>query len=168
MALEVRVSGAANLHKVAAQIRAEGRKDLAREMSAALTKATEPVQRAIRASAGQTMPRSGGYNAAFDKSLRFRNSRRTGGSQASVNLATYADGASERRDIKALEGGNLRHPVFGRSRPGARKGERTANPWTVTSIRAGFWKRGTDGAMDEAQKQLETVIEGLASRLAGK
>ena len=168
MSLDIRVLGAANLHKVAAQIRAEGRKDLAREMSAALTKATEPIRRAIRASADQTMPREGGYQAAFDKSLRFRNSRRNQANQATVNLTTYADGSSERRDIKALEAGRLRHPVFGRSRPGRRKGERVANPWAITSILAGFHKRGTDGAIDEAEQELVKVVDDLAERLAGK
>lgn len=168
MALEVRVEGAATLHRVAAQIRAEGRKDLAREMSRALSRATDPVRKSIRESANATMPREGGYQAAFDKSLRFRNTRTNRANQASVNLATYADGESERRDIEALERGDLRHPVMGRSRPGKRKGERVANPWAVTKIRAGFWKRGTDDAMDEAQKELTKVIDGLAERLAGK
>lgn len=166
MALEVRVDGATTLHRVAAQIRAEGRKDLATEMSRALSRAVEPIRKSIRASADQTMPREGGYQALFDKSLRFRNSRTNRANQASVNLATYADGEGERRDIKALEGGALRHPVYGRSRPGPRKGERVANPWSVTKIRAGFWKRGTDGAMDEAAEKLEEVIDGLAKRLA--
>lgn len=160
------MEGAAALHRVAAQIRAEGRKDLSRELSAALRKASEPVQREIRASAAQTMPRSGGYNAAFDSSLRFGQARRTGGSQARLELKTYADGQSERRDIKALERGDLRHPVYGRSRPGRRKGERVANPWTVTSIRAGFWKRGTDGAMDEVQKEVGKVADDFLKRLA--
>lgn len=166
--LEVRVSGAAELHRVAAEIRREGRKDLAKEMSKALSNAVEPVRKSIRASADQTMPRAGGYGAVFDKSLRFRMARRNRANEASLDLATYADGTSERRDIDALEKGNLRHPVFGRSRAGKRKGERVANPWAVTSIRSGFWKRGTDGAMDEAQKQLETVIDKLAERLAEK
>lgn len=166
MALEVRVEGAAILRRVAAQIRAEGRKDLSRQMSDALSKATDPVRLSIRSSASEVMPREGGYQAAFDKSLRFRMSRRQGDSQASVSLTTFADGTSERRDIKALEAGKLRHPVWGRSRPGARKGERHANPWAVTSIRAGFWKRGTDKALDEAQKELENVIEDLARKLA--
>ena len=168
MAVEVRVKGAAALHRAAAQIRAEGRKDLAKEMSKALSKAIDPVRESIRQSAGEVMPRSGGYNAVFEKYLRFRTNRTNRANEASVNLATYADGASERRDIRALERGDLRHPVYGRSRPGARKGERIANPWAVTSIRAGFWQRGTDGALDEAQEALETVIEDLAERLAGK
>lgn len=168
MTLDIRIEGAANLHKVAAQIRAEGRKDLGREMSKALNDATAPVRDSIRSSADETMPRSGGYAAAFDSSLRFKTSRRNRANEATLTLATYAEGASDRRDIGALEGGKLRHPVHGRSRPGKRKGERVANPWAVTKIRAGFWKRGTDGAIDQAQEELTTVIDGLAERLAGK
>jgi hypothetical protein len=168
MALEVHVVGAATLHRVAAQMRAEGRKDLSRAMSTALSKATEPVKRSIKESAAATMPREGGYAAALDKSLRFRMQRRGSGDTAAVTLVTYADGTSERRDVVALEAGRLRHPVFGRSRPGSRKGERHANPWAVTSIRAGFHKRGTDHAADEAQRQLESVIEDYAHRLVGE
>lgn len=165
MSLEVRVQGAAILHRVAAQMRAEGRKDLAREMSTALSRSVEPIKRAIRESAEDTMPRQGGYNAVFLKSLSHRMSRRAAGDSATVKLTTYAEGDSERRDIDALEGGNLRHPVFGRSRPGKRKGQRHANPWTVTSIRPGFHRRGTDGAMDAAQAEMENVINEYARRL---
>lgn len=166
MALEVRIEGAATLHRVAAQMRAEARKDLSGQMGRALAKAVEPVKAAITASAEETMPNSGGYSAVFTKSLRFRTARRGGGNQASLELKTYADGTSERRDINALEAGRLRHPVYGRSSTGARKGERHAHPWAVTSIRAGFHKRGTDSAIDEAQNALGEVIEDYAHRLA--
>ena len=166
MAIEVRVHGAAELRKVAAKIRAEGAKDLSRQLSDALSKATDPIRQSIRDSAEEVMPRRGGYNAVFGKSLRFRNSRRTGADEATVVLSSYAEGSKERRDIIALEAGRLRHPVWGRSRPGARKGERHANPWAVTSIRAGFWRRGTDKALDEAQKQLQHVIADFSRRLA--
>lgn len=168
MSLDVRIKGAVDLHKAAAQIRAEGNKDLAKEMSRGLSRAIEPVRKKIRSSAGETMPREGGYNAAFDKSLRFRMAHRNGANQSALSLTTFADGSSERRDIRSLEGGNLRHPVFGRSRPGPRKGERTANPWSVTKIRDGFWKRGTDSAMDEVEKEIGKVADGLLDRLAGK
>lgn len=146
-------------------MRAEGKKDLSRELGRALDKTAEPVKKAIRVSAGDTMPRRGGYNAAFGKSLRFRVSKRFGGQTAKVELITFADGTSERRDIRALEAGNLRHPVFGRSHAGARRGQRTANPWAVTSIRAGFHKRGTAHAMDEAESAMADVVGDYARRL---
>jgi hypothetical protein len=168
MSLEIRIEGAATLHKVAAQIRAQGRKDLAREMGTALSKAADPVKISIRTEAERTMPKSGGYSALFSKSLRFRIERRNGVQQATAKLITYADGTKERRDISALNRGNLRHPVFGRGRRltrGVKKGNNIANPWAVTSIRAGFHKRGTDHAIEEAQKQLGKVVDDYAKRL---
>jgi hypothetical protein len=164
MGLEFRIEGAATLHKVAAQMRAEGRKNLARELGTALSKAADPVKLSIRTEAEATMPSRGGYEVLFSKSLRFRLERRNGAQQASAKLITYADGTSERRDIGALEAGRLRHPVYGRGRR-LKSGSHKANPWAVTSIRAGFHKRGTAHAMDEAQKQLGKVINDYAERL---
>jgi hypothetical protein len=145
-------------------MRVEGRKNLAREMGTALSKAADPVKLSIRAEAEAVMPKSGGYSSLFSKSLRFRLERRNGAQQATAQLITYADGAGERRDIGSLERGRLRHPVYGRGRR-LKSGSHKANPWAVTSIRAGFHKRGTAHAMDEAQKQLGKVITDYAERL---
>jgi hypothetical protein len=168
MSLEIRIEGAATLHKVAAQIYAEGRRNLAREMGNALSKAADPVKVSIRAEAERTMPKHGGYAGLFSKSLRFRLERRNGQQQATAQLITYADGTKQRRDIVALNRGNLRHPVYGRSRrltAGPNAGNQKANPWAVTSIRAGFHKRGTDHAIEEAQKQLGKVVDDYAKSL---
>jgi hypothetical protein len=147
MAIEVRVDGAATLHRVAAKMRAEGNKDLAREMGEALSKATDPIRTKIRESAAQTMPREGGYEAAFSKSLRFRNARKTQGASATVTLTTYADGTSERRDIRALEAGNLRHPVAGSAqrRAGCQSLVRHLHPGRLPQAR----HQGRDGRGSE-------------------
>ncbi len=171
MTLEVSIVGAATLKKVAAQMQAEGRKDLSREMGKALNQATQVVRVAIAEEADEVMPSEGGYRSLFSRSLRHRVSRRNGGQSAQLILATYADGTSERRDIKALNRGVLRHPVYGRSRrvkSGVRAGTIIPNPWAVTTIRAGFHTRGTAKAMDLAQAELTDVIENYAGRLAGE
>ena len=150
--LEVRVTSS-DIAKVAAKMRAEGRKDLAREMGAALDRVAKPVQGAIRRSAAETMP--SGYRWAFTKSLAWRTSRRAGAQQAMLKLATYADGKDERRDILALEDGRLRHPLWGRR----------AQTWYVTSIRAGFHRRGTDGASDQMVAELDLVVREFTRKL---
>jgi hypothetical protein len=58
----------------------------------------------------------------------------------------------------------LRHPVFGRSRT-TRRGRRP-NPWSVTSIKAGFHDRGVENAADEAEKRLAQVRDDFSARLA--
>lgn len=169
MALEVSINGAATLHRVARQMLDEGRKDLSKEMSRALGKATEPVKAEIKDEANRVMPSEGGYRSLLTKSLRWRMSRRSAGQRAQVILTTYADGTSQRRDIVALERGILRHPVWGRSRRikvGNRAGTIIGNPWSVTTIRSGFHERGTANAMDAAQAALVEVVEDFAGRLA--
>jgi len=154
MSLEVRIDGTAALKRLAVQIRTEGRKDLARELDKALAKTVVPVERAIKLSSAQTMPKSGGYAGEMSRALKFKTQKRTGGNSCSYTLITYADGKAERRDIRALEAGNLRHPVHG-----------NRNTWALTKIRAGFHKRGTDNAADEAVKQLDSVVRDFSARL---
>lgn len=163
--LGVQMGGAAHLRRVAVGIRATGDRGLGQQMGRALARSTKPVQRAIAAEAGEVLPRAGGYQGVFSKSLRHKTSQRTSARNSSLTLITYADGTGERRDIQSLEKGALRHPVFGRSRTVRGRG-RVPNPWTVTRIRSGFHKRGTDKAADEAVRELATVLDDFASRLA--
>jgi len=153
--VEFRINGAATLHKVAAQFRAQANKDLSRDLSNALSKAIEPVKTAIKASAEETMPREGGYNPTFSRALKFRTNRNTRGSDGSVTLSTYAEGKTDRRDIRALERGDLRHPLFGHRK----------RAWYTTPIRAGFHRRGTDKALDEAQKEISKVADDFLKHL---
>ena len=165
MALDVEILGSAELKKLAAQIKAAGNKGLGTELGKAMREAAKPVERAIRAEY-KGLPASGGYAGVFSKSLRFRTSLRTSSREGSLRLLTFADGTHQRRDINKLEAGQLRHPVFGRSR-GGRKGERISNPWAVTTVRGNFHKRGTDHAADEAEKQMDHVVTEFAERLIG-
>lgn len=152
MGLEVTIRGAATYEQVAAQIRAEGRKDLSREMGLALTRAVEPVKVSIEREAAAVMP--SGYVDLLTGSMRHRISRRNGGQSAQVVLRTYADGKKERRDVGSLNKGVLRHPLWGRKKT-----------WYVTTIRAGFHDRGTEQAMDSAAEALGEVVDDFAARL---
>lgn len=152
-------------------MRAEGRKDLSRDMGRAISRATDPVRVAIAAEAEKVMPSEGGYRDLLTASLRHRLSRRLGGQRAQIILATYADGTKERRDIVALNKGNLRHPIYGRSfryKVGARAGSIRRNGWAVTKIRPGFHDRGVAQAMELAADALMDVVEDYAGRLVGQ
>jgi hypothetical protein len=161
--IDVSITGAAALRRVAAQVRASGDKGLGREMSRGLQRAAKPVQAAIRREYLK-LPVAGGYAGVFSKSVRFRTAVRTGARTASFRLLTYADGAHQRRDIDAVEAGRLRHPVYGRTRAG-RAGRRTSNPWAVQAIAGGYHRRGTDSAADEAESEMAKVLDDLSSRL---
>lgn len=164
MSLEFRVEGQAELRRLAAQIKASADKGLGREFAKALKSASEPIETSIRKSY-KGLPASGGYEATFSKSLRFRLAQRTAATTASLKLTTFADATKERRDIGRLEKGELRHPVFGRSRAGKRKGERIANPWAVTRVAGLFHRRGTDSAVREVADRIDKVVAEYAHRL---
>ena len=165
MSLTAQIQGIAQVRRLAAAVKATGDKGLGREMSAALRKTAKPIEVSVRREADAAMPASGGYQALLSKSLRFRASARSGTRTATLKLKTFADGTNERRDIRALEKGQLRHPVYGRSRTVRGRG-RVPNPWAVTVIRAGFHRRGTENAGDEAARELGKVLDDFAARLA--
>lgn len=160
--IDARVLGAQQLREVAKHIRTTGDKGLGREFGKALEKAVEPVKKAISESAAHTMP--SGYAPTLTRSLKHRRTTKTDTRQATVQLATYGEGRRERRDLPALEAGRLAHPVFGRTRL-TRSGP-VPNPWVRQRIRAGFHKRGTAKAGDEAEKQILVVVDDFVQRLA--
>lgn len=164
--MDIRVTGSVRLRTVAAEIKATGDKGLGKEMTAALRRAALPVQLAIRAEAEQAMPSRGGYRELFSKSLRFRTTVRSTARTGFVQVVTFADGTKERRDIGRLNQGQLRHPVYGRSR-NSRRG-RIPNPWAVTRIPADFFGRGTRNAMAAAEREMAGVLDDYAARLAGR
>lgn len=167
--LQVDIDGSAALRRVADRMREQGEASLAREMSRALASASMPVQQSVRQEADAVMPSQGGYRSLFSRSLKFRTARKLGAKSASFRLTTFADGTKQRRDIRALENGVLRHPVFGRSRRlkrGPRAGTIITNPWAVTSIRPGFHRRGTEQAGEQAERAMMGVLEEYAARLA--
>lgn len=165
--LEISISGGAKLRELAKRIQAAGEQGLGREMANALKRAAKPVQDAVKGEY-EELPARGGYKSTFSKSMKFRTTSRGEVRQASFRILFYGDGTHQRRDIKALESGNLRHPVFGRSRrvrKGPRRGTRDANPWAVTRVRGGYWKRGTERVADDVEKQMDQVLDDFIDRL---
>lgn len=169
MSLTAQIQGAHELRRLGAQMKAAGDKGLGKEMAAALRKVAQPVEAAVRREADAVMPNRGGYRAVFSRSVKFRVSQRIGARRAALELKTYAEGTKQRRDIVALNRGNLRHPVFGRSRRiahGPRAGTAQPNPWSVTRIRADFFGRATARAADVATREVGKVLDDYARRLA--
>lgn len=168
MALEVSLVGQADLRRLAEHLKGEGDKGLGREMSAALRKVAKPTQAAVEAEYESGLPKAGGYAATFTRSIKWRTTVRGGARSASFRLLLFGDGAHERRDIKALEDGRLRHPIYGRSRRirrGIRRGSRDPNPWAVTSIKGGYFGRGTDSSADKTEVEMAKVLADFAQRL---
>jgi hypothetical protein len=115
----------ANNRILASRLRAAGPKQR-KEYNTALRKAAKPMSAAVSADLGHYMPRRGGYLGVLAGSLVVRVLPRAGG----VVIRAFASGRTRRRDVRSLERGRLRHPLYGRwaTKSGKPTGYNTARP----------------------------------------
>ena len=154
MAVGLVLTGGPELRYVATLLRRAALGDLEKERRKAQRAAVEPLEKEIRAEATATLPKAGGYAALMAKAIKV--TVRTGGQGATVLQArVYARGRNELRDVRAVNNGTLRHPVFGR----------TKSPWKVTTVRPGFVTRPVERtweqvyrASDEAHRRYLEMI----------
>lgn len=160
--MDVQVNGWRAFQRLAADCKDAARKDLERELRRGLSGSTAPMRTAIRAAAAATMPSAGGYAAVLPSALRVT-PRQSG---LLLRLTVAAKGAGEDRDVRALDAGRLRHPVYGRSRRG-RGGRRVPSPWAVTAIRPGFVTDTFDKTADAVLERLGEAVQTVADKIAG-
>lgn len=165
--MQLRVSGSVELKRFAAAVKATGNKGLGREMAAGLRKAGKPIQESIKDTFTETLPERGGYRAAASKSVRFRTNIRSGPRAGTVRITTYAVGKGENRDLPRINKGQLRHPVFGRSRNtfAGKSRRRVPNPWATTRVTPRFFERGIDKAKGAVEKEMLAVLADYTRRL---
>ena len=122
--MDIRIEGADQLKRLAAAAKEAGRNDLRKELLADFRKNGKPVVEDVKASAAETLPRSGGL-AGIVAASKITVRTRTGGKQVGVRI-TGAGAAP----LKRLNAGNLRHPLFG-----------DRQHWYGQNVRAGWFDR---------------------------
>lgn len=163
--LNARVEGAWKLYKVAADIRKAGDMDMKRELYRGLNRATKPLKEAVKMAVPTHMP--SGYAPLVSRSIRVRTSIRASKAKTAITIRATAKGAREKRDLRALDRGLLRHPVFGRTRL-VRKGKSLVpepNPWAAQGIRPGFFTETLQDNADVVRTELVGAIDRVADQL---
>ncbi len=152
-----RLSGAsgAELRYLAGKLRKAAARDLTRELRQGQRKAVRPLQKEIKAEALATLPKHGGYNVTMSKAVKV--SVTTGTGRNALTIRVYAAGKADARDVRAVNAGILRHPLFGHRKS-----------WHTTKVRAGFVDRPVDRLSDqilrESAEAAERVLESIARR----
>ena len=160
--MRIHVAGAKDLYKFAHALHEAGQKNLKRELDKASREAGKVIVDEVESSMTQYIPANfeKRWDQAFDTKVEVRlvASRR-------ITIVFWATGKRERRDIKAINAGRLRHPVHGRNRR-LKSGELMANPWVMQTIRPGLvdepFRRATPKAVekiDDAVKRVFNKIE---------
>lgn len=147
------VGGQAELRHVQGLLEGAG-KELREALAKNTRSAVSPVKREVPAEVLTRMPT--GYGPVLARSTKVT-TRVTAGTAIKAMVKVVAQGVREERDIKSLDAGTLRHPLFG-----------DRAHWYRQRVRPGFvsdpieWtrKRVLKGAQDAADQVADTVMKG--------
>lgn len=147
----VRVTGAeqlASLSKALRSVAKDERKGLRRELYRGIMRATRPLKQAAQESARSTLPSSGGLAAAVARS-KFKT--KTAGGGANVGVRILATGGT---DIRAMDAGRLRHPVYG-----------NRSVWVTQSVTPGWFTRPMEAGAGRVQVEILRAMDSVADQI---
>lgn len=148
MPVDVRVTGANQLADLAKQLKAIGNNDLRKELLAGIRKAAKPMAQSAKDRAERELPKAGGLNEVVAKS-KFSTRTRTAGRTPGVRVV-----ASNPHDIKALDRGRLRHPVYG-----------NRNAWVTQKVTPGWFTDAMLDNADEVRREILAALDRVARKL---
>lgn len=150
MPVDLRIVGAEQLADVARRCKEAGDKELRRDLMRGINRSLKPAKAAVKAAALRELPRRGGLNRVIATS-RIGSRSRTGGR----NPAVFLTGKKAGHDLRSVDRGRLRHPVFGNK-----------SVWVTQEIKPGWWSRTLQDQAPRVRREVVDVLEDVARRLA--
>lgn len=154
--IELRVEGAEKLGILGRSLRRAGNVELRKELYRGLNRAVKPLREVAKRTPLDRpgLPSRGGLSDTVASSLRSRGvrvRRRLGGRNPGISLSGVWSG----HDIRALNRGRLRHPVFG-----------NRGVWVTQTIASGFWDKPLEREAPKTRKEVVRVLDELAQQIA--
>lgn len=143
-----RVTGAAELRYVARLVERQRVAGLKQELARAQRRAFAPLLPAIKAEAA-TLP--SGYAPTMARTVKLSVRRRGLETTAEV----YARGRRSERDVRSIDAGRLRHPLFG-----------NRGHWYTTRVRPGFVDRPVNRLGERIASESLDALERVANEIA--
>jgi hypothetical protein len=143
----------AELRYVAGKLRKAAARDLTRELRKGQRAAFRPLQKEIKAEALATLPKAGGYNVTMSRAVKVTVTTGTG--KKALTARIYATGKADARDVRKVNDGILRHPLFGNRKN-----------WHTTKVRAGFVDRPIDRLSDQVLKESADAVQRVLDSIA--
>ena len=162
---DMRVQGADELAALAKRLKEVGDKDLRKELYRGLARAAKPMKAAGQKAALESLPKKGGLAGKVAKA---RYSTRTRSTGQMVGVRVTAKGpkneAGQEIDIRSLNRGRLRHPVFPKKHQ-----ERKDWTWADQRVPDYWWTDAMQIAADEEVRDaLLQVIADVRGRLEAR
>lgn len=149
---DVRVHGANELARVGRLVKEAGDKDLKREFFRALNSSVKPLTASVKEETPRYMPAR--YAALLQRDLKVRTRRRTSQRNPALYLVGQAKRGNVSRDIRSLERGRLRHPLFG-----------DRSHWYDQTVNAGWWTGPLNAGADVVRRELVQALERIAAKV---
>lgn len=147
------MTGQRELRQLAAQLRLEANRGVEAELRKQQQQAFGGLQEKIAANAAVMLP--SGYAPIMSRAVRVGIILGTRGA-FTVRAVVYARGGAQNRDVRVINAGRLKHPLFG---------NRKVSPWPVTRVPPGFVDRAVDDLPDEVYRQSQDAIDKVIARL---
>jgi hypothetical protein len=151
--IELRVQGADELNRVARKLKEAGDKGLRKELYSGLQRATKPIRADVQRSLATVLPQRGGLARKMSRA-RVTTKIRTSNRNTRLRIEVSSP-RGEDIDVKAMDRGRLRHPVFGVWRPN------TPTQQIPAGVVTDPLERGAAVARHEAQDALSRVAQKL-------
>lgn len=159
--MAVVVTGYNELSRLGFRLREAKATGLTKELRKALQAPLKPLADQIRAGAPDHTPR--GYEVTFARSLKFHTKINTVGTTAGVDFSVTATGKTSPRQIREINRGRLKHPVYGRRRY-TRKGW-INNPWVWQAVEPGFWDNPVRANFNAMRLAMREAIDRVGEQI---
>ncbi len=158
---DARITGVEDLAKLGRDLKEAGDKDLRKELLRSGREMGKPIKKELSASAIDVLPTKGGLSKLIAKA-KVRVSTRLAGKNVGVSFIGKWSG----HDLKAVDLGDLRHPI--RQRTAEKERGRKAI-WVAQKITPGYWTKVFDGfGADIARKEFLKAVDAVAAKLRAK
>ena len=145
--VDLRVSGADDLERVARRLKEAGNKGLRRALLKRIREVNKDTITAIRANALATLPRRGGYaDIIADSKIGTRT--KMSGNSVGVSLQ-----GRNGFDLRSLNRGRLRHPTYGHG------------PWVSQAVEPGFFTDPIEADLPRLQQGVVKAIDDIRDEI---
>lgn len=149
MPVDVQVVGADQLGAIADELKRTGNTELRRDLYRGIQRSTKPLRQDVQQAARDKLPRRGKLNEWVAES-KF-STRTRGGKNPGVRITSGKRG----HDMRAIDRGRLRHPVFGNKKV-----------WVTQQVTPGWFSQTLADGAPAVRRELVKVLEDVAERIA--
>jgi hypothetical protein len=150
MAVEVRVVDTDDFIALSRALRKYGGRELKRELTTGITKATKPLKQAAKASARSILPSRGGLGRRVARTSLPHKRRITGG-HAGIRIEAKSNAVA---DPFRIDRGRVAHPVFGHG------------PFVFQNVPKGWFTDPMEKGGPTVRKELLQTMSRVATKIA--